>query len=271
LTVGTKRIEKESAKNLLSLFRRYLAMEKTRVSKVEGNDLFDTVELGNLFFGHSRGEFSVPREWQDLFCDFLERCGFDSYGYMNDELEKKYLHTNYALEDHLKDCNLSVEQVKKEGQFIKEDKYGTEYIFSDKRYLIVSHPDEDYDEAFDNWFEMEPEDSDDLYRKYCEFEPDPDNYGKTEEVYELEGFESHMHYFDNDVFIVRPYYWGDSDEISELPNFEFGDFELRWYKYPLRDSYCNMDISFEDFKKMLETCEASIIKELKEEEVTRSV
>ena len=42
----------------------------------------ESMELGNLLFGSSRGEFAIPRgEWEAAFCSFLERCGFDSYGY----------------------------------------------------------------------------------------------------------------------------------------------------------------------------------------------
>ena len=43
----------------------------------------DDMELGNLMFGNSRGEYAVePREeYQDMFCDFLESIGCDMRGW----------------------------------------------------------------------------------------------------------------------------------------------------------------------------------------------
>lgn len=58
-------------------------------------------------------------------------------------------------------------------------------------------------------------------------------------------------------FDVFPYYWGD-DESEELkPNFIYypTDFEIRWYKYPLRGAYCNKPITYEEFDQMLSDCE----------------
>ena len=39
--------------------------------------------------------------------------------------------------------------------------------------------------------------------------------------------------FKNDVFEIRPYYWGDDDEEAELPNFKHYEsgLEIRRYKY----------------------------------------
>lgn len=116
----------------------------------------DTIELGNLLFGNSRGNYAIEREeWQDPFCKFLDNNGFDGYGY-------------------------------KEG--------------SDER---------------------------------C---------------------------FENDTFIIRPYYWGDEEDIAELPNFEYKPtgFTISWYKYPMRDAYASHDISTEEFIAILKACENSL-------------
>lgn len=114
----------------------------------------EDMELGNLIFGNSRGEFKVPRdEYQDLFQEFLERNGFDGYGhYKNKE------------------------------------------------------------------------------------------------------------YFENKTFIIRPYYWGEDEAITQLPNFVYKpmNFEIKWYKYPMRDAYSNQDINIETFKSMLNDCEDSM-------------
>ena len=43
------------------------------------------MELGNLLFGNSRGAYPVDRDTcQDVFQAFLERNGFDGYGYKED-------------------------------------------------------------------------------------------------------------------------------------------------------------------------------------------
>lgn len=66
--------------------------------------------------------------------------------------------------------------------------------------------------------------------------------------------------FENNVFIIKPYYWGDDDKEKVLPNFVFKptDYELQWYKYPLRDSYANQDISFAEFEEILRRCKNSL-------------
>lgn len=116
----------------------------------------DNMELGNLLFGNSRGNYQIDRTlYSDMFHSFLENNGFDTYGYH------------------------------------KNTKDGV---------------------------------------------------------------------FENNVFIVRPYYWGDDETIAELPNFEFKpeNIQISWYKYPLRDAYCSHDISPEQLKTILDICAESM-------------
>lgn len=42
------------------------------------------MEIGNMIFGNSRGEYPVPRAWQDAFCARLNEMGFDCYGSANE-------------------------------------------------------------------------------------------------------------------------------------------------------------------------------------------
>lgn len=72
--------------------------------------------------------------------------------------------------------------------------------------------------------------------------------------------------FENEVFAIFPYYWGGctcGDEQNHKqdcfivkPNFlhKPTGFELRWYKYPLRDSYTNQKITLAGFKKIVSAC-----------------
>ena len=70
----------------------------------------------------------------------------------------------------------------------------------------------------------------------------------------------HGDVFENEVFIIRPYYWGDDEALMDLPNFEYkpDDIKINWYKYPLRDAYCNKDIDINKFRDLLKECENSM-------------
>ena len=121
------------------------------------------MELGNLAFGHSRGQYAIERHlYEDDFHDFLERIRFDGYG--------------------------------------------------------------------------RPE---------------------TDELAKELGFDEE---FENDVFVIRPYYWGDDEETADLPNFVHkpSGTEIRWYKYALRDAYCSRDLTVAQFKAMLDECARSM-------------
>lgn len=120
------------------------------------------MELGNLVFGHSRGNYHINRDaWQGPFCKFLERNGFDVYGYREVWRSKEY--------------------------------------------------------------------SDECY-------------------------------YENDTFIIRPYYWGDDEEEAALPNFVYKPtgFTISWYKYPMRDAYASMNITDETFFDIIKHCEESM-------------
>ena len=128
------------------------------------------MELGNLLFGNSRGQFEVPRGideddfiWQETFIEFMDEIGLDGYGYIENNGLEKY---------------------------------------------------------------------------------------KTERG----GFE-------NNTFIINPYYWGEDEEVMKEPNFVFKPtgFTIDWYKYPLRDSYSNKEITFEELKEILKICKESVI------------
>ena len=66
--------------------------------------------------------------------------------------------------------------------------------------------------------------------------------------------------FENDIFLIRPYYWGNDDKIASLSNFVYKptNFQIQWYKYPLRDSYMNQDINVEQFKEIIKNCKKSL-------------
>lgn len=55
--------------------------------------------------------------------------------------------------------------------------------------------------------------------------------------------------YENDNFVVRPYYWGEDDDASTYPNFtdKKNNIHIWWYKYPLRGSTSNVNLTFKHF------------------------
>lgn len=124
------------------------------------------MELGNLLFGNSRGEFPIDRQaYQDIFNLWLHDHGFDGYGYP--------------------ETDIRAAKCKKDGD---------------------------------------------------------------------------SSYFENDMFIIRPYYWGEDETIAEKPNFVYKpkNIEISWYKYPFRDSYSNVELTEGLLQEILDECAKSL-------------
>lgn len=57
----------------------------------------------------------------------------------------------------------------------------------------------------------------------------------------------------DDLFCVRPYWWGDPDSPkATLPNLEVpsADLKVMWYKYALRDAYANREVTPEEMVRI---------------------
>ena len=68
--------------------------------------------------------------------------------------------------------------------------------------------------------------------------------------------------FENEIFLINPFYWGEDEDIQDKPNFVFKpmNIEIEWYKYPMRSAYSNKRVTYGDMKRILATCKASISK-----------
>jgi hypothetical protein len=64
--------------------------------------------------------------------------------------------------------------------------------------------------------------------------------------------------FANDTFESRAYYWGEDEELEDLPNFKYGDFEVSWYKHCLRGCSMNRAITQEEASAMIDACKRSL-------------
>lgn len=70
--------------------------------------------------------------------------------------------------------------------------------------------------------------------------------------------------FENEVFAVRGYDWGwEEGEPLPPPNFlhKASGVSVRWYKYPLRDSYASREVPLAEWEAILAECVQSVRKE----------
>lgn len=58
--------------------------------------------------------------------------------------------------------------------------------------------------------------------------------------------------------VWRCYYWGDDDQEAGLPNFTFGEVEVRWYKYAGRGMSTNRDWSPAEWAGWFDRCMAAV-------------
>lgn len=252
---------------------------------------FNNTELGILVLGKPINEYSIDREtWQPIFAKLLDNA-FDGYGCVDNKELKKYIKTECGVayrigEDSYNNILPTVEDVLEKGIFVNCDEDSDYYMLNGKCYSISEVLEEKYDEdydkydeqfdtywdALDDWLDENGyEDEDDIpygsivpYEIQClkPIEPNPDNYKKVKAVTHVIPVKETNEYFENDVFIMRPFYWGECLEIIRKPNFIYKPLglEITWYKYPLRSATSNINISTEEFDKIIDDC----VKSLKE-------
>lgn len=82
------------------------------------------------------------------------------------------------------------------------------------------------------------------------------------EAEDEDGTWSHTHIFQNETFMLNPYYWGDNEELIQFPNFIYYPtrLEISWYKYPMRAAVSNKEFTKEEFYEMIDACKESIFK-----------
>jgi len=186
------------------------------------------MEIGNLLWGHLDPlEFEVDRdEYEDEFYEFLTRNGFDEYGHIINEKLEKHLHTHKEKGIGYFETNIDPNRLRAEGHKVGNDP--ETYILDGDRYIIEN--DVQWDGEKEEYVIRETNVSDSDY------------------------------YFENDTFLLRPFYWGDCESISVKPNFIYkpDDLVIEWYKYPFRNAYSNVKLDKELFTKILKDCEVSL-------------
>jgi hypothetical protein len=201
-------------------------------------------ELGNMMFGNSRGTCPVDRGLQNQFGELLQRLGFDYYGSYEDEPAESW-------------SNAPV-WGKTNGDITVRTYWWGECRcgWDDKEYAGEHDPNcyqtrlDDLRRRFggrkDAWGHSQPRD----YKPY-------DNARtvlcKELGLDERHGCEVHC----TCTYESRLEAWFHANKLGEdghdpmcpivLPNFEVKSlgFSLKWYKYPLRDSYSNIPFTLE--------------------------
>jgi len=74
------------------------------------------MELGNMIFGHSRGEHPVDRDLQDQWYEWMRKLGFDSYGYLEHHDDSVFENETFRMQPYYwGDCECGHE--KRENDF----------------------------------------------------------------------------------------------------------------------------------------------------------
>lgn len=199
------------------------------------------MELGNMIYGNSRGEYSIPdrMEWQKIFYEFLDKVNIDGYGY-TDKGDFGYENEVFKIMPYLWDIECDCGYDELEEEWWKNHKHN-QNCFSVRL--------EKYEQK------LEKQGLNIINKEYIEL---IDKWAK-ENGYK-DGWEGSGVYCDcgiNDAFDE----WSKNNYHKDncillRPNFLYkpSNFQIQWYKYALRDSYMNQDISLEEFKNILNHC-----------------
>lgn len=211
------------------------------------------MELGNMIFGHSRGEYPIEDRdtWQEVFFnEFLYKINGDSYGYIDNEFE--YINDIFEIRayDWDAECDCGYEQLEEEW---REDKKHKDDCYQTlvKNELIKNGWTVDKFGYLDSpkgiSYNKKEKIENGIRKKYC----------KQFNLSFPEGSAVHCTCGLDDAFDK----WCESNYHKEncrllKPNFLYKPtgFKIMWYKYPLRDSYMNQNISLDEFKEILEHC-----------------
>jgi len=178
------------------------------------------MEMGNMIFGNSRGEHPVDRDLQDRFCLLLEELGCDRYGNMERE------HKDFVVRPYFwGDCECGWEALDpnlRHRDACYQAKLASLRI-STKTETGLDEPYASSRTALCEAMGLDPLYGSEVHCT-CDY---PQRFEDWFSAHKL-GAEGHR----DDCPIV-------------LPNFEHrpSGFRLKWYKYPLRDSYSNKPLT----------------------------
>jgi hypothetical protein len=194
------------------------------------------MELGNFFFGNSRGDYPLERgKWQNEFSRIFELSKLDVYTAFENEVFSIFPY-------YWGECTC--------GNANAIDKFEEEYNHSADCFLTKVT-------EFENSLEANGV-------KRCS----PEWYNRVEAFVVASGLEGCTCGFEEkyDKFVEEHPHTAEC--LLVKPNFLYKPtgYEINWYKYPLRDSYANKKLSFRQFSEMVDACIKSLKKPRKKRE-----
>lgn len=216
------------------------------------------MELGNMVFGHSRGKYSIDRGiWQKVFFDeFIYKINGDGYGYVDGEYGYENNIFKIKPYDWDAECDCGFDELVSEWWEGKEHKKNCYQKLVDKELTEKGWTIDNFGYlktpkgmSYDEYSKIE----DTIREKYCK------QFGLSFPG----GCAIHCTCGLNDNFDE----WvEDKDHKNSCrlvqPNFLYKPtgFSIMCYKYFLRDSYMNQNISLDEFKNILKECVKSYYK-----------
>lgn len=164
------------------------------------------MELGNMFFGNSRGEYPVKRHagFEDELWRLFKAIGADDH-YGSDFISDVFEIHPYWWGD----CTCGYEEKEHQWERLHNHRPPCLWYGYDGSKLMTA--------------------------------PCTCGYQHEREMFEME------HDHTETCALVRPNFWYKPD-----------DYKLKWYKYPVRDSYTNRKLSLGQFVRMIDKCIASL-------------
>lgn len=214
------------------------------------------MELGNAIFGHSTRPVPVPRSWQGHFMVLV------NVVYKYPWVDKEFDCELFTLRPYYfdPDCTCGWDYIDNGHESIyklehRPDCYQHAYAKLVEKYGY-GHDEKFYKElrAIYEQYGIEPAEGDKWWCG-CAMKCTCDYYERMDAIYERYAEEfGHMGHRDDCAYV--------------LPNFVYKPtgYELEWYKYPLRDSYANMEVSEKEFIEMILKCVEYYISNFKEDE-----
>lgn len=210
------------------------------------------MELGNLCFGNSRGEFEIPRGagYEGILERLLRKINPNNL--RGDEFEN---HVFEVFPYYWGDCTCGFDDIEFEEPHspdcyqsaLRNEKIKAGWTENNLGWL--DRPNGNYEKT--------SKEEDKIYKRLCK------QFGLSYP----NGCAVHCTCDYNERYLKWMQQNGYPDGhknncLLEKPNFLYKPtgFQIQWYKYPLRDSYTNMKVSLDEFDDIIDDC----IKSLKE-------
>lgn len=204
------------------------------------------MELGNMFFGHSHGEFPIDRDiFQEVFLkEFADKIGCNAYGYFNNGEDYGYENDVFKVMPYDWDAECTCGYDDLEFEWWNNHKHSDDCYQSLVEKELVK---QGYKIEEDGYIDAPWEAKEKVWKKLCNqlglSYPDGCAVHCTCGVDNEFSKWCENNYHKEDCRLLQPNFWYKPTNLK-----------IMWYKYALRDAYANQDISIDEFRKILKHC-----------------